>query len=122
MLIFPLKKEWYEKIKNGEKTIEYRKVKPYWTKRIATSLCRPMFALYSPKEVFSKVSAVGFKRKFASCYPANACLLRLGYTRKKMTAYISLIEVVDGKETDLRINKPVYAIHLTDIEEVKERR
>ena len=27
MLIFSLKKEWYEKIKSGEKTIEYRKVK-----------------------------------------------------------------------------------------------
>ena len=33
MLIFPLKKEWYEKIKSGEKTIEYREVKPYWSKR-----------------------------------------------------------------------------------------
>lgn len=33
MLIFPLKKEWYEKIKSGEKTIEYREVKPYWTTR-----------------------------------------------------------------------------------------
>lgn len=29
MLTFPLKKEWYEKIKSGEKTIEYREVKPY---------------------------------------------------------------------------------------------
>ncbi len=34
MLIFPLKKEWYEKIKSGEKTIEYREVKPYWEKRL----------------------------------------------------------------------------------------
>ena len=33
MLIFPLKKEWYEKIKSGEKMVEYREVKPYWTKR-----------------------------------------------------------------------------------------
>ena len=33
MLIFSLKKSWYEKIKSGEKTIEYREVKPYWTKR-----------------------------------------------------------------------------------------
>ena len=33
MLIFPLKKQWYEKIKSGEKTIEYREVKDYWTKR-----------------------------------------------------------------------------------------
>ena len=35
MLIFLLKKEWYEKIKSGEKTIEYRKVKPYWSCRLA---------------------------------------------------------------------------------------
>ena len=34
MLIFPLKKQWYEKIKSGEKTIEYREVKLYWIKRI----------------------------------------------------------------------------------------
>lgn len=119
MLTFILKKEWYEKIKSGEKTIEYREVKPYWTKRIATTLCRPMFALYSPEEVFNKVSATGFKRKFGACYPANACLLRLGYTRKKLTAYISLIEVVDGKDTDLHIDKPVYAIHITDVKEIK---
>ena len=34
MLIFPLKKQWYEKIKSGEKTVEYREVKLYWIKRI----------------------------------------------------------------------------------------
>lgn len=36
MLIFPLKKEWYEKIKSGEKTIEYREVKPYWKILVTT--------------------------------------------------------------------------------------
>ena len=30
MLTFILKKEWYEKIKSGDKTIEYRQIKPYW--------------------------------------------------------------------------------------------
>ena len=34
MLTFILKKKWYDKIKNGEKTIEYREVKPYWDRRI----------------------------------------------------------------------------------------
>ena len=29
MLIFTLKKEWYEKIRRGEKTVEYREMKPY---------------------------------------------------------------------------------------------
>ena len=34
MLVFNLKKEWFEKIKSGKKTIEYREVKPYWTSRL----------------------------------------------------------------------------------------
>lgn len=122
MLIFPLKKEWYEKIESGEKTVEYREVKPYWTKRVATSLFRPMFALYSPEEVFNKISAVGFKKKFAGRYPRNRCLLRRGYTKRRLSAYVSLIEVVNGKDTDLHIDKPVYAIHLTDVGEYVRQR
>lgn len=46
------------------------------------------------------------------------CKLRLGYTNKYMTAYIPKIEVVDGKNTDLHIDKPVYAIHLADVREL----
>ena len=30
MLTFNVKKEWFEKIKSGEKTHEYREYKPYW--------------------------------------------------------------------------------------------
>lgn len=88
MLIFPLKKEWYEKIKSGEKTIEYREVKLYWSKRLNQDCM----------------------------FPWN-CKLRLGYTKKYMTAKITRIEVVDGKNTDLAIDKPVYAIHLADVKE-----
>ena len=32
---FNLKKEWFEKIKRGEKTHEYRLFKPYWNVRIS---------------------------------------------------------------------------------------
>lgn len=42
MLIFPLKKEWYEKIRSGEKTVEYREVKPYWSQRILIFTRIPM--------------------------------------------------------------------------------
>ena len=117
MLIFPLKKEWYEKIESGEKEIEYREVKPYWTKRIVTTLFCSMFKHYSSVEIFNKVSTIGFKEKFAACYPANKCVLRLGYTKRRINAYISSIEVVDGKNTDLHIDKPVYAIHLCKVGE-----
>ena len=34
MLTLPIKRKWYEMILSGEKTEEYREVKPYWTTRI----------------------------------------------------------------------------------------
>lgn len=122
MLIFSFKKKWYEKIKSGKKTIIYRKVNPHLTMQIAKELCRPMFAFHSSKEVFNKVSALGFKRKFDFRYLGNKndCILRVCRTRKKLTAYISLIEVVDGKDTDLYIDKPVYAIHFSNVKEAAE--
>lgn len=36
-----LKKQWYDMIDRGEKCIEYREAKPYWTRRIA-NWCRRM--------------------------------------------------------------------------------
>lgn len=35
MLVFNLRKCWYDAIQSGEKRIEYRSVKPYWEKRLA---------------------------------------------------------------------------------------
>lgn len=33
-IIFNLKKEWYDKIASGEKTVEYRQIKPFWMNRL----------------------------------------------------------------------------------------
>lgn len=33
-LILNMKREWFARIWNGDKTVEYREVKPYWTRRI----------------------------------------------------------------------------------------
>ena len=109
MLEFTLKKEWYDKIKRGEKTIEYREVKPYWTARLE----KPFGQLFH-----------AWNGKLPS-YPAEfesglfPCVFRLGYTNKCMTSFITKIVIVDGKNTDLHINKPVYAIHLSDVRERK---
>ena len=46
MLVFNLKKEWFEKITSGEKTHEYREVKDYWTDRFITEF----FAIDKKKE------------------------------------------------------------------------
>lgn len=45
--------------------------------------------------------------------------LRLGYTDKCMEALVYKIEIVDGKDTDLHIDKPVYAIHFVQVKELK---
>ncbi len=106
MLIFPLKKEWYEKIKSGEKTIEYREVKPYWTKRLLHEKYNDYSAARYPSKMYSILKRY-----------SEPCFFRLGYTKERLEAWITKIEVVDGKDTDLHIDKPVYAIHFKDVRE-----
>ena len=106
MITFPLKKKWFEKIKSGEKTIEYRKVKPYWIKRLSTQFNTPVIEKLLNKEVPYLT--------FTYFFP---CKLRLGYTDKYLYAKISKIEIINGKNTDLNIDKPVFAIHLQYVSE-----
>lgn len=62
MLIFSLKKEWYEKIKSGEKTIEYRAVKDYLNKKFRHKVCSLLYnqeleenrVYYIPQVFFSR--------------------------------------------------------------------
>ena len=35
-LVLPIKRKWFDMILAGEKTEEYREIKPYWTKRFKT--------------------------------------------------------------------------------------
>lgn len=106
MLTFILKKEWYDKIKSGEKTIEYREIKPYWTSRLNSAL-----------QLDNCLQNEGdWIEWLSSCMPR--CRLRFGYTNQYLLARIREIEIINGKDTDLAIDKPVCAIYLSDIEEV----
>ena len=111
MLTFPLKKEWYDKIKSGEKTVEYREVKPYWTKRFRNAGCeknRGDIELLLEGEIVCLCPLI-----------KPICKLRLGYTNKYMIAKIISIAKTNGIYTDLRINRPVYAIRLSDVKEAQ---
>lgn len=114
MLVFSLKKEWYEKIKSGEKTTEYREVKPYWTRRFYNENGGESSAMVE-ENVFAEPLLLGQ----AVVSLDMKCKLRLGYTNKYMTANITKIEVVDGKDTDLHIDKSVYVIHLSNVRRVE---
>lgn len=109
-----------KKIKNGEKTIEYREVKPYWIKRIFNEIERKLIDIYSSckkqLQFFSyqeflelqKIDSVVFEPPDKFTLQG---LFRLGYGAEKLFATITKIEIVNGKDTDLHIDKQVYAMH-----------
>lgn len=127
MLIFPLKKQWYEKIKSDEKTIEYRRTTDYWKSRIVNAYCN---SVSSDDELANWINDNSDNAFYAwdgfvesACEGINCCIpciLRLGYTKTKMTAKIKRIETVSGENTDLHIEgELVFALHLSDVKEVE---
>ena len=103
MLTFNLKKEWFEKIKSGEKTHEYREYKPYWITRISnyfnTTFNDLDLVLQAPREL---IKYIGFK---------------CGYKGETIKAITKSIRIADGLFTDLKINKPVFDIEFELIKE-----
>ena len=99
MLTFNLKKEWFDKIKNGEKTHEYREVKPYWTKRLFMLNNYRMQPLYIDN-VELKSEYIVFVCGYAS----------KDNKEKRLKAKIKSVTNCHGMETDLKINKDVYDI------------
>jgi hypothetical protein len=94
-----IKKEWFDKIKSGEKTIEYREFKPFWISRLDKFMMRKATGRYQ----IGNLGTVVFKNGYSSTAP-------------KLTCTIIDINIVDGKDTDLKFNGKVYAIHLFNVQ------
>ena len=116
MLTFNLKKEWSEKIKSGEKTHEYREVKPYWSKR----LIRYTEGYESfPRDENGNFLVLNWRGEPFDLPIEFVC----GYAGKddkdkRLKALLKSITVCkSGKDTDLAIDKEVYDI---EFELVKE--
>lgn len=95
MLVFNLKKEWFDKIKSGEKTHEYRVVKDYWFKRLF---------LYSKKLCRQTTIPLHSECVFVCGYAPKEDLT------KRLKAKIESISIVNGKNTDLKIDGDVFDI------------
>lgn len=114
MLTFNLKKEWFEKIKSGEKTHEYREVKPYWDKRFL-------------KIAFDLINKIWFPTnlkytRYLKTFIGLPIVFKCGYPKKDdkdkiLEAKIKSIKIINGKNTDLKIDKPVYDIEFELIKE-----
>lgn len=61
VLHLTLKKKWFDMIRSGEKTEEYREIKPYWIKRLAID--------YLFCYVFKDYTHIQFRHGYASDAP-----------------------------------------------------
>ena len=120
MLTFNLKKEWFDKIKSGEKTHEYREVKPYWIKRLSVLIDEYFFPSLQEacNDGFNHIYHVGV------IYPTQKICFVCGYASKKDKEKILYAKVKrlslyrTGKATDLEIDAPVFDIEFELIKEV----
>ena len=113
MLTFNLKKQWFDKIKSGGKTHEYREVKPYWADKltgvevplclIRVDYCHFIYGYDKRFETFD-IEQCNFYCFFACGYPKR------DEKDKWLKAKIKKISIINGKNTDLAIDKDVYDI------------
>ncbi len=108
MLTFNLKKEWFEKIKSGAKTHEYRIANDYWRKRMS-------------RYTFNELIQKGTNKKM----PLGDICFCLGYPRKddkdkRLKAYMMSWHIINGKNTDLKVDKDVFDIEFQLIDEVND--
>lgn len=94
-----LKKKWYRMIESGEKTEEYREMKPYWADRLVDKVKYWI----GPRTIYRRYDAVEFT---------------LGYPKKEDKTRRMTFEVVDigagweNPEWGAPTDKPVYIIKL----------
>lgn len=121
MLTFNLKKEWFEKIKSGEKTHEYREVKDFWTDRFVKEFFkvdkkkRPRdFEIYKQGMIICLQNKKGYYNNPVICF-MNGMLSET--VKPRIYAKMKSICIINGYFTDLKINKPVFDIEFEVIKE-----
>lgn len=109
-----LKKKWYDMIATGEKTEEYRDVKPYWEKRLLDykSIVRDYELLVFRRFLVGKgVNPLDYPRGF------ETVTFRLGYQKNapRMTFELKSITIGKGRsEWGAAPNKQYFIIKLGD--------
>ena len=96
---------WFEEIKSGRKTHEYRKVSKYWLSRLGL-LPAQFFDYVDVKDVtrIGNEYSLRFKLvEFKKAYHKNP---------ERITFEIKKVVVRDGKDTDLHIEGNVFDIEL----------
>lgn len=91
---------WFDEIKTGRKTHEYRKATPFWFKRIYPIYCN--FSLIKTGE-WDELKEDKYFVRFQKAYRKNP---------ERMTFEIKDVQLIEGKDTDLHIDNLVFDIEL----------
>lgn len=106
-----LKKKWYDMIERGEKTEEYREIKPYWVARLAPCYKWCSLNLVNNIERCIKCSN---NKNFNKISGMNYALVKFynGYSKQTMTFEIKDIIVGNGLREWGCMDKEVFKIRL----------
>ena len=119
MLTFNLKKEWFDKIKSGEKTHEYREMSDSWISKLVPK--NFMMDCYQNLDI-------PFSEKTKCCnlvlgYPPTKKNPEKAKNRVLFAKILKITANVDGKQTDLyKINPNVEDVFDIEFELIKEKR
>ena len=114
MLTFNVKKIWFDKIKSGEKTHEYRVQNKYWIARI-----KNFIGWRVTKDLLDRaLNEGGYFHYYVTevtPYPRAICFCcgypKKGDREKHLYGLVTKISAnIDGRNTDLEINEPVFDI------------
>lgn len=116
MLIFHLKKKWFNLIKEGKKAHEYRICNDYWLNRISRALEK-----HNAKHNNRAVAYFTHRVDVVKSMKVKFCL---GYPKKDdkdkiLYAEVFSISEIDGINTDLKYNGKVFDIEFELLEGLK---
>lgn len=121
MLTFNLKKKWFDKIKSGEKTHEYREVKDFWSDRFVKEFFDIDKKNFKSSFNIFKKGMIIYLQKYKAAYNCpKICFMNGMFSEEKrprIYAKMKSITITKGLNTDLKINKPVYDIEFELIKE-----
>lgn len=114
MLTFNVKKVWFDKIKSGEKTHEYREVKDFWTDRFI----KEFFNITRNRNPYAflcyKVGMNNYLRGDKASYNNPLICFMNGMLSEakqpRLYAKMKSITIINGKNTDLKTDEEVFDI------------
>ena len=94
-LNLPLKAKWYELIESGQKTEEYREIKPYWIKRLCFTRFNNPWVYCVTEDICLECLKDAGESWLA--YPFDFVKFSYGYTKRTMTFKVKEIVIGQGK-------------------------